>query len=254
VILTDSPDNLPARLLVRACLDAARPPAAVAIDPVVRRSAPPRPGLPLQYCRYLSRGMLTYAWRKWRRGVQRRAERRQPDLAAICRAGGVELVHADNVNRPEGRDLLQRLAPQVLVMMGCRILKAETLAVAPLALNFHTGLLPDYRGGDTIFWAMRNGRPDRVGYSIHQAVVELDGGQVFVEEAVPPRPGELIEEIYTRLVERATPRWIPLLEQYARDGRLEGRPLDLTRGVLYRSADWWRHALLENAWLKGRLP
>jgi folate-dependent phosphoribosylglycinamide formyltransferase PurN len=248
-ILTDDGGNLPARMLVLACLEAGRPLAGVVIDPVTRRSTPARPGLAAQYLRYLSRGMWGYAWRKFRRGVvRRRAAADDMDLEALCRMGGVPAERAENVNRPEGRAVLERMTPDVLVMMGCRILKSEALGVASLALNFHTGLLPDYRGGDTIFWAMREGRPERVGYSIHRAVEALDGGEVYVEEAVAPRRGELIEEIYERLVARATPRWIPLLEQYAREGKLAGRPLELSQGKVYRSADWWQHAVLENEW------
>jgi len=253
VILTGGADNLPARHLVAELARAGMAPAAVLIDPLRRRRPEREPAVKQKYLIYLRHGMLRYAFKKFTRGLRRRFGARLrldlPELPTLGAQNHIPVQWIDNVNEPEGLKALRALEPDVLIMMGCRILKAPVLAVPRLALNFHTGILPYYRGADTIYWAMKNGEPQRVGYSIHEGVEALDAGRVFFEEAVPPEPGELLEDIYARLVRRATPHWPELLRQYQALGELPGRALDLEAGRLYKAADWWAHAQLENAWL-----
>ena len=255
VILTGSLDNPPACRLVPACIAAGRPLAGVIIDtPPPAAGAPDLPPGP-RYLRYIRHGMLRYAAAKLSRGVAKRLRRRrEPRLDALCARAAIPLRHVENINAPSGIEQLRALRPDVLVMMGCRILSKEVLGTARLAMNYHTGMLPDYRGSDSIYWAMASGDLDRVGFTIHEGVEQLDAGRIFHEEAVRPRPGEMIEEIYMRCVDRATPHWLRLLERYAREGDLPGRPLDLARGKVWRRADPWDVARLEAAWLRGRLP
>lgn len=256
VILTGDEGNLPARRLVLALAAAGLPLAGVVIDPLRRRRPASEPTMRQRYTIFLKNSMWRYAAHKFLGGLRRRWASRlrlePPYLPELCAQRGIATAHVENVNEPAGLAALEALEPEVLVMMGCRILKAPVLAAARLAINFHTGILPWYRGSDTIYWAMRNGEPDRVGYSIHEGVEALDAGQVFFEEAVRPRPGELIEQIWTRCVERATPHWIELLREYQREGALHGRMLDLSEGHVYKNADWWAHATLESAWLRGK--
>ncbi|OPZ09037.1 MAG: Bifunctional polymyxin resistance protein ArnA [candidate division BRC1 bacterium ADurb.BinA292] len=258
VILTSGLDNLPARLLLRECGRRSFRPAAVVIDPIIRRRRAPEPSLLARYGRMLRAGMGVYAARKLARGLRRRFERpdnpRLPWLDILAERQGVPLIQTTNVNRDEGLRRLRETAPEILVMMGCRILWPEALAVAPLALNFHTGLLPDYRGADTLYWALARGDHERIGFTIHRAVEAVDAGEVYYEEAVAPLRGELIEDLFRRCCERAAPHWFDLFAAFARDGKLEGRALDLTRGTRYWGVDWWAVAHAEHAWMKGRQP
>lgn len=252
VILTGQPVNEPARALAAALQELGSPPLAILIDPI-RGGRPrfPEPPLWRKYLRLLRAGMLRYAFAKFRQGLRRRTRGRQPDLEAWARARGLTTQRIFNINTPDSLRLLQELRPDVLVMMGCRILQPEVLRSARLAMNFHTGLLPDYRGGDSIYWAMRLGDFDRVGFSIHEGVEALDAGRVFYEERVPPRPGDLIEDIYLRCVERATPQWVRLLREFAQAGDLPSRANDPNDGEIFRTVDWWEHAQVEAAWLRN---
>src|SRR5262245_24198568 len=58
-------------------------------------------------------------------------------------------VHApESISSDDGRTLLERLAPDLLVVCDYgQILAADVLAVAPLGgINLHASLLPKYRG------------------------------------------------------------------------------------------------------------
>lgn len=51
-------------------------------------------------------------------------------------------------------------------------------------INFHFGLLPQYRGADAIFWQLRN-RETEGGISVHQMTHEVDKGPLYIVQKVP---------------------------------------------------------------------
>lgn len=51
-------------------------------------------------------------------------------------------------------------------------------------INFHFGLLPEYRGADAIFWQIRN-LAKTGGISVHRMTEEIDKGPVYLIHKVP---------------------------------------------------------------------
>jgi methionyl-tRNA formyltransferase len=51
-------------------------------------------------------------------------------------------------------------------------------------INFHFGLLPEYRGADAIFWQIRN-RAKEGGISVHRMTSEIDKGPLFLIHKIP---------------------------------------------------------------------
>ncbi len=104
----------------------------------------------------------------------------------------------DDINGTQGRVLLERTEPDLIVLGPSRILTPETLSIAKVAtLNPHPGLLPDYRGVDVVRWAIRNGDP--VGVSVHLVDEGIDTGAVLVQREVPLRDGDTIGDINRRV-------------------------------------------------------
>jgi len=56
-------------------------------------------------------------------------------------------------------------------------------------LNFHFGLLPEYRGSDAIFWEIRNREP-LGAVTIHRMEATLDTGPVLIQQKVPIQPSD----------------------------------------------------------------
>lgn len=85
-----------------------------------------------------------------------------------------------SVNSEEARSLLRRLAPQVAVVFGTRILDRKTLAAIPTPfINMHAGITPRYRGVHGGYWALAEGRHDLVGTTIHLVDEGIDTGAVI---------------------------------------------------------------------------
>jgi Formyl transferase len=100
----------------------------------------------------------------------------------------IDLHDVDSLNSANGRDLLRRLNPDLVIMMSREMIRGETLSAARLGfIGCHPGLLPEYRGVYAPFWTMWNGRPDQVGLSVYLANAGVDTGPLISVRAVGPR-------------------------------------------------------------------
>lgn len=72
------------------------------------------------------------------------------------------------------------LDADVYVVFGASYIKGPLCEhlVARGAYNLHMGVSPYYRGNDTNFWPLYDGRPDYVGATIHRLTKGLDSGPV----------------------------------------------------------------------------
>src|SRR5262245_28148152 len=75
---------------------------------------------------------------------------------------GVSVFAPASINSDEGRQIVQSLSPDLLVVCDYgQILSADVLALAPLGgINLHASLLPKYRGAAPIQWALLNGETE----------------------------------------------------------------------------------------------
>jgi methionyl-tRNA formyltransferase len=100
----------------------------------------------------------------------------------------VDVFETISLNNADGRTLLDRLKPDLVVMMSREMIRRETLAAAKTGfIGCHPGLLPEYRGVYAPFWAMREGRPDQVGLSIYLANAGVDTGPLVAERTLGAR-------------------------------------------------------------------
>ncbi|MCB9507583.1 MAG: hypothetical protein H6700_07845 [Myxococcales bacterium] len=76
-------------------------------------------------------------------------------------------------------EAVRAMAPDVLIVSGAPILKPALFGIAPIALNIHLGLAPDYRGEHTLFWPLLNGDYDRIGATLHRLDAGVDTGPVL---------------------------------------------------------------------------
>ncbi|MBI4982305.1 MAG: hypothetical protein HZC15_04100 [Candidatus Omnitrophica bacterium] len=97
----------------------------------------------------------------------------------------------DNINSAENIDLLARISPDLIIVVGTGKLKREVYSKAKLgAINLHTGILPFYRGADSEFWALFNNEPEMVGVTIHFIDDGLDSGDIILQQKQVVEPGD----------------------------------------------------------------
>jgi hypothetical protein len=130
------------------------------------------------------------------------------------------------LNSPEAHAAIRALAPDLLIVHGTGILKPDTFGLAPLAVNLHCGVLPEYRGHDSTFWALHRGDFDRVGASLHVIDAGVDTGSLIAVARVPCGPADGDLDVWMSAFDAGVDLAVELVETLR-----AGRPLKVQRNV-----------------------
>jgi hypothetical protein len=181
------------------------------------------------YLRKLRRvGPIDAAFQAWlNRWFRNEGRKHLPDRAMPAH----ERVESVNHCRFGGDD--------VVIGFGTSYVTPATLAATPRGiLNLHTGLLPEYRGVKSEFWALYNGDYSRTGWTLHYMTPRLDEGQIVLRRRVP-WSGENPAALRAKLLEDAVPA-IGGLANRARDWGFETIPRSPQGEGRYYTTPTWR--------------
>jgi methionyl-tRNA formyltransferase len=187
--------------------------------------------------------------------VCRDATRRHHDLLEIFGNGAdgfarPDLVrYVDGINTDAGRAVVKETAADLLVVYGTGIIGKRVLDMAgQVALNLHTGMSPDYRGSDAVFWPIYNGDFHLVGATVHECTSRVDGGEIYERAPARIQPDDGLDAVFARCVEIGTELYITTIRQ-AIAGSLTGLEQDLNSGREYRAVDMRFRYDLHVRWL-----
>jgi methionyl-tRNA formyltransferase len=146
----------------------------------------------------------------------------------------IDVFDVDSLNSPESQALLKRLAPDLVVMASRELIRPDVLKLARLGfIGCHPGILPDFRGAYASFWAMYEGRPDKIGLSVYLATAGIDTGPLVAERVLPPRFGVRHFKVESeRLILEGTTELLGAIDQAER-GALKTYTKPDTAGPLY---------------------
>lgn len=92
-----------------------------------------------------------------------------------------------SVNSAECTQLLQNIAPDVVVVNGTRIISKKVLqSVSAKFINMHAGITPAYRGVHGGYWALVNNDTVNCGVTVHLVDAGVDTGNVLYQEKIQP--------------------------------------------------------------------
>ncbi|GMV90233.1 MAG: methionyl-tRNA formyltransferase [Candidatus Hydrogenedentota bacterium] len=132
------------------------------------------------------------------RGRGRKPE--PPPTKAWALDRGIPVVQPEKLNDGSFEHWLKGQAPQVCTLAAYgRILKQPLLDVPPHGfLNVHPSLLPKYRGPSPIQSAILEGETE-TGVTIMKISLEMDAGDIQLQERVPIQPEDTGETLTARL-------------------------------------------------------
>lgn len=97
----------------------------------------------------------------------------------------VSVFRKDEMDSSLGQWTLLSGADAVFVFTFPFRIPASMLSIPPKGfINFHFGILPQYRGADAIFWQIRNGEREG-GISVHRMNEQFDRGPLYLVHKVP---------------------------------------------------------------------
>jgi len=156
-----------------------------------------------------------------------RGRGQQLSVSAVKEAAlGAHLpVHQpEKIRAPEVQQLLQKLAPDVIVIIAYgQIISARLLSIPRLGwINLHASLLPKYRGAAPINWAIANGEA-RTGLTIMRIDAGMDTGDILLQREMEIGPKETAPELAARMSETGAPLMEETLHRLAA-GTIVPRP------------------------------
>lgn len=90
-----------------------------------------------------------------------------------------------SINSDEGRKLLKRLNPDIVVIVTTRILSKKTLeCVNAKFINVHAGITPLYRGLHGAYWALINKDEENCGVTVHLVDEGIDTGNILYQDTI----------------------------------------------------------------------
>jgi len=139
-------------------------------------------------------------------------------------AANVPVHQPEKIRSPEARDLLQRIAPDCIVIIAYgQIIPATLLGIPRLGwINLHASLLPKYRGAAPINWAIANGET-QTGLTTMRIDAGMDTGDMLLQEQIDIAPEETAPELTDSMAEAGAPLMLETLRGIAA-GKLGGRP------------------------------
>ncbi len=131
-------------------------------------------------------------------------------------------------------DIVRTIAPDVLLVWSYPMLLPPELLALPAkgAFNLHSGLLPAYRGGHTMNWALINGERE-TGVTLHHLDAGIDTGPVVDEHRFAIEWRDDVVTVHQKLRtagEALLMKWWPAIEQ----GAAPAVPQDESHAHYYR--------------------
>ena len=91
--------------------------------------------------------------------------------------------------------LREEVRPTIALSFYCsRKFGPDLLAVLGCAVNYHNGLLPDYRGLAATSWSVYEGKGE-TGFTFHRMNENIDEGPILFQGTVPVYPGSNIYDL-----------------------------------------------------------
>ncbi len=112
-----------------------------------------------------------------------------PPAADAARELDIEVLQAEDVNRPEAVERINATAPDVGVVAAFGQIIREPLLHEPEMLNVHPSLLPRWRGAAPIERALMAG-DEETGVTIMRLTEGLDSGPVAVQAPMAVEPAD----------------------------------------------------------------
>ena len=99
----------------------------------------------------------------------------------------IRRVAVPSVNSPDLLKALAEIRPAALLLVSCRMMKAETLAaIACPVLNLHAGINPQYRGLQGGYWSRIRSDEANFGATVHLVDPGVDTGGVIYQQRLQP--------------------------------------------------------------------
>src|SRR5215470_13979662 len=150
----------------------------------------------------------------------------------VALAAHLPVHQPEKIRAPEVQDLLERLAPDIIVIIAYgQIIPARLLTIPRFGwINLHASLLPRYRGAAPINWAIAKGE-SVTGNTTMRIDAGMDTGEMLLRQELPIGPDETAPELAARLSTAGADLMFDTLRGLS-TGRITPQPQDHSAATL----------------------
>ena len=121
-------------------------------------------------------------------------------ILSIATKNKIEIITTYNHNDNKFVNRVKQIQPDLLVLCGANILGRELISIPKKGcINFHSSLLPKFRGVAPIFWQLWFNK--QAGVTIHYINEQIDKGDIILQEEVEIKHGDDIESLHIRAID-----------------------------------------------------
>jgi methionyl-tRNA formyltransferase len=112
----------------------------------------------------------------------------------------IPVLQPENLKSPDFLTELQKLQPDLIVVVAFRMLPEQVWKFPPLGtINLHASLLPQYRGAAPINRVLMNGETE-TGLTTFFIEEKIDTGKIILQEKVPIDPDENAGSLHEKMM------------------------------------------------------
>jgi methionyl-tRNA formyltransferase len=173
-------------------------------------------------------------------------------MAAVCRAAGVEWRATDEIRSGGFLAEVRRAAPSLILSAAFPFIFPRELLDIPAvgAINFHPSLLPRCRGCHPIFWTLASGETQG-GVTAHFMTEQVDAGNIIAQIPLALTQDDDYGSLYRRAMV-ASADLVGKVESFLIAGAGRGEPQDHARATSFHEdgeedhrIHWARHGAAE---------
>ena len=143
---------------------------------------------------------------------------------ALCDELGLPCLQIEHL-KTEWSQIIEYEPDVILTCAYGQIVPDEVLTYPPKGcINIHPSLLPKYRGGAPMHYAILNG-DDKTGVSLMEMTHKMDAGKIYDQLEISIGPDETLQELESRLKKASVELILRALPKYL-NGELPGKEQD----------------------------
>ncbi len=129
---------------------------------------------------------------------------------------------------------LKKKKLDLIIVFGTSILNKKIYSLPKYStINLHTGILPEYRGVDSVIWAFKNNDFENIGFTIHHVNKYIDSGPYITRRKVVINKNKTIHQVFFKVVIEGINEMIEIIKK--KKFRIKKKYKLNQRGKLYLS-------------------
>ncbi len=151
------------------------------------------------------------------------------------------ILDVENINCQSAYDFTKEIAPDLILVSGTRLIKAQMLGLKPSVgiLNLHTGLSPYIKGGPNCTnWCISTAQFHLIGNTIMWIDGGIDSGNIVRTDFTSFDGTENLFQLHLKVMEHAHYLYLRAIDDVVHNNFSNVKQSDIVVGQLYYNKSW----------------